>query len=79
LKAAIALLDFSLLVTCQVVFKNVSSGTGKVIVFVAPAGIEKFFEELSEFAQENPGPPDLKAVTAIAEKYDIEILLQTNS
>jgi hypothetical protein len=40
---------------------------------VTPAGIEKFFEELSEAA--NQGPLDLGRVRAIAERYEIELMV----
>jgi mannose-6-phosphate isomerase-like protein (cupin superfamily) len=41
-------------------FRNVSAGRGKVLAIVTPAGIEKFFEELSEAAKQ--GPLDLGRV-----------------
>jgi mannose-6-phosphate isomerase-like protein (cupin superfamily) len=54
-------------------FRNVSPGRGKVLAIVTPAGIEKFFEELSEAA--NQGPLDLGRVRAIAERYEIELMV----
>jgi mannose-6-phosphate isomerase-like protein (cupin superfamily) len=54
-------------------FRNVSAGRGKVLAIVTPAGIEKFFEELSEGAKQ--GPLDLGRVKEIAERYEIELML----
>jgi mannose-6-phosphate isomerase-like protein (cupin superfamily) len=54
-------------------FRNVSAGRGKVLAIVTPAGIEKFFEELSEAAKQ--GPLDLGTVKEIAERYEIELML----
>jgi mannose-6-phosphate isomerase-like protein (cupin superfamily) len=53
-------------------FRNVSGGRGKVLAIVTPAGIEKFFEELSEAAKQ--GPLDLAKARGIAEKYEIELM-----
>lgn len=60
-------------------FRNVSSGTGKVLVTIAPAGIEKFFEELSELSNAASGPPDLNQVKELAKQYDIEILVHEDA
>jgi mannose-6-phosphate isomerase-like protein (cupin superfamily) len=54
-------------------FRNVSAGHAKVLAVVTPAGIEKFFEELSEVAKQ--GPLDLGRVKEIAERYEIELML----
>lgn len=59
----------------QHTFRNISAGPGKVLVIVSPAGIEKFFEELSELAKQ--GPPDLSKVKEMAESYEIELMLYT--
>jgi quercetin dioxygenase-like cupin family protein len=53
--------------------RNIHSGSSKVLVIVTPAGIEKFFEELSELAKQ--GPPDIKKVKEIAQRYEIELML----
>jgi mannose-6-phosphate isomerase-like protein (cupin superfamily) len=55
-------------------FRNVSAGRGKVLAIVTPAGIEKFFEELSTAAKQ--GPLGLGTVKKIAERYEIELMLQ---
>ncbi len=54
-------------------FRNIGSGPSKVLVIATPAGIEKFFEELSELAKQ--GPPDIEKVKEIAERYEIELML----
>ena len=54
-------------------FRNVSAGRGKVLAIVTPAGIEKFFEELSEAAKQ--GPLDPGTVKEIARRYEIELML----
>ena len=54
-------------------FRNVSTGRSKILVIVTPAGIEKFFEELSEVAKQ--GPLDLGRVKKIAERYEIELMV----
>ena len=48
---------------------NVSTGPGKVLVVVSPAGFEGFWEELSQLAP----PPDMEKIVAIAKKYELEI------
>jgi mannose-6-phosphate isomerase-like protein (cupin superfamily) len=55
-------------------FRNVSTGPSKVFVIVTPAGIEKFFEELSEAGKH--APLDLGRVRGIAERYEIELLVR---
>jgi quercetin dioxygenase-like cupin family protein len=54
-------------------FRNINSGSSKVLIIVTPAGIEKFFEELSELASQ--GPPDIEKVKEIAHRYEIELML----
>ncbi|MFP4101252.1 quercetin 2,3-dioxygenase [Coleofasciculus sp.] len=54
-------------------FRNISSDPSKVLIMVTPAGIEKFFEELSELPKQ--GPPDIKKVEEIAQRYEIEFIL----
>jgi quercetin dioxygenase-like cupin family protein len=58
-------------------FRNIGSGPSKVLVIATPAGIEKFFEELSELAKQ--GPPDIEKVKEIAERYEIELMLHGGS
>lgn len=55
-------------------FRNISAGPSKVLVIVSPAGLEKFFEELSQLPQD--GPPDIEKVIEIARRYEIEFILQ---
>jgi quercetin dioxygenase-like cupin family protein len=54
-------------------FRNINSGLSKILIIVTPAGIEKFFEELSELAQQ--GLPDIEKVKEIAHRYEIELML----
>jgi mannose-6-phosphate isomerase-like protein (cupin superfamily) len=53
-------------------FRNVGAGQGKILAIVTPAGIEKFFEELSEGAEQ--GPLAFGKVKEISEKYEIELI-----
>ena len=58
-------------------FRNIGSGPCKVLVIATPAGIEKFFEELSQLAKQ--GPPDIERVKEIAGRYEIELMLHEES
>lgn len=58
-------------------FRNINSGSSKVLIIASPAGIEKFFEELSELASQ--GPPDIEKVKEIAQRYEIELMLHSRS
>ena len=49
-------------------FKNVGSAPGKMLLVVQPAGIEKFFEQISLLP---PGPPDFAKIAALAGEYGI--------
>jgi mannose-6-phosphate isomerase-like protein (cupin superfamily) len=53
-------------------FRNISAGQGRILAIVTPAGIEKFFEELSEEAEQGPLAPE--KVKEISEKYEIELI-----
>jgi hypothetical protein len=61
-------------------FKNVGKQSGKMLCWVTPAGVEKFFAEIgtpaqAEFALSPPGEkPDLEKLTKAAAKYGIEIV-----
>lgn len=52
-------------------FRNLSSKTGRMLVAVQPAGLEKFFAEVNALP---PGPPDMAKVLPIFEKYGLEFL-----
>ena len=59
-------------------FKNVGTTPSRMLVFVAPAGLEKFFEEVGELASDlsSPppfGPPEIERLLAAAPKYGQEI------
>ena len=48
-------------------FHNVGAATGKILVFVAPAGLEKYLEEISSLSL----PQDMPQLLAISERYGI--------
>lgn len=60
-------------------FKNVGTVPARFLAMVAPAGFEKFFEEIGEPATDKStppvpeGPPDVEKLVATAAKYDCEI------
>src|ERR1700732_4950830 len=53
-------------------FKNIGATPARMLLAPQPAGIEKFFEELSWLAS---GPPEPMQVAALAASYGIEILI----
>ena len=60
-------------------YKNVGETPGRIIGFVAPAGLEGFFEEVGEEATDESSPPpfgqkEIEKLLAAAPKYGIEIL-----
>jgi hypothetical protein len=48
-------------------FRNVGTTTGKMLVFVAPSGMEKYLEEISALSM----PEDMSRLLAISERYGI--------
>jgi quercetin dioxygenase-like cupin family protein len=59
-------------------FKNVGAVPGRLLVTVAPGGLEKFFAEFGDPATDPAGPPpasppDMEKLMALAAKYGIEI------
>lgn len=48
-------------------FRNAGTTTGKMLVFITPAGLEKYLEELSAFSI----PNDMPAILALSERYGI--------
>jgi quercetin dioxygenase-like cupin family protein len=48
-------------------FRNAGTTTGKMLVFIAPAGLERYLEELSVFSV----PDDMPAILALSERYGI--------
>lgn len=48
-------------------FRNVGTATGKMLVFVTPAGMEKYLEEISVLSM----PQDMAHLMAISERYGI--------
>ena len=48
-------------------FRNAGTTDGKVLVFVSPAGFEKYLEEISPLSI----PADMQQVLAISERYGI--------
>ena len=53
-------------------FKNVGTNTGRVLVIIAPPGLEKFFEEADQLGK--PGPPPVEKLIELARKYELECL-----
>lgn len=48
-------------------FRNVGSTTGRMLIFAAPSGMEKYLEGLSSFSV----PDDMPQVLALSERYGI--------
>lgn len=48
-------------------FRNVGNTTGKMLVFLTPAGLEKYLEEISALSM----PQDAARLIAISERYGI--------
>ena len=48
-------------------FRNAGNTSGKMLVFIAPAGLEKYLEEISTLSM----PADLPQLLAISERYGI--------
>ena len=60
-------------------FKNVGTETARMLLMTTPAGLEKFFGEVGQAAQEGgtappPGPEEIGRLLAAAPKYGLEIL-----
>ena len=59
-------------------YKNVGTGPARHLEMITPAGIEKFFEEVSVPALDGSSPPsfeeeDLNRILSVAPKYGLEI------
>ena len=54
-------------------FQNAGTETGRVLTTVQPAGLEQFFEELSDAAN-GSHHPDMSIVVPLFEKYGMELL-----
>ena len=65
-------------------FKNTGDKAGRMIVVVAPAGLEKFFAEIGtplaspQAAPVEPTPADIQRLLAAAPRYGLEILAPAN-
>ncbi len=59
-------------------FRNVGSTASRMAVIIAPAGLERFFEEVGEPVTDPSSPPDgspdIERLVAVARNYGIEIL-----
>ena len=55
-------------------FKNVGTAPARMLMLVTPAGIEKFFAEISQPVGEPPAAPNLEKIKEIAPKYGITLL-----
>lgn len=51
-------------------FRNAGSTAGRILVFVAPAGMEKYLEEISPLSI----PDDMPQILAISERYGISFV-----
>ena len=54
-------------------FKNIGTTPARMLIVTQPAGIEKFFEEVSQLA--SSGPPEPSQLRALAANYGIEVLV----
>jgi len=65
-------------------FKNTGDKAGRMMVVVAPAGLEKFFAEIGtplaspQAAPVEPTPADIQRLLAAAPRYGLEILAPAN-
>lgn len=57
-------------------FTIIGEAPAKMLIMLMPAGLEKYFEELSQLASD--GPPDMDEVMAISARYGIELLFASN-
>ena len=60
-------------------FKNIGANPAKILVWIVPAGLEKFFAEIGTPVEGSTLPPaispaDLEKVLATAPKYGLEII-----
>jgi quercetin dioxygenase-like cupin family protein len=55
-------------------FKNAGDTPARVLLLVAPAGLENFFEEVGHSLEEPPSPPSSEKVKKIAAKFGVTIL-----
>lgn len=58
-------------------FTIIGEAPAKMLVMVMPAGLEKYFEELSQLPSDEP--PDMEEVIAISARYGIEFLSNPES
>jgi quercetin dioxygenase-like cupin family protein len=58
-------------------FTVVGSEPAKMLMMLMPAGLEKYFEELSQLPSEEP--PDMEKVIEISARYGIEFLSPSNN
>ena len=65
-------------------FKNTGDKAGRMIVVVAPAGLEKFFAEIGtplaspQAAPVEPTPTDIQRLLAAAPRYGLKLLAPAN-
>jgi quercetin dioxygenase-like cupin family protein len=52
-------------------FRNAGPTTGRMLVFVSPAGLEKYLEEISPLSV----PDDMPQILAISERYGISFVV----
>lgn len=56
-------------------FAITGDAPAKMLIMVAPAGLEKYFEELSQLPPN--APPDMEKIAAISARYGIEFLSES--
>jgi mannose-6-phosphate isomerase-like protein (cupin superfamily) len=52
-------------------FKNIGTGTGRILTVIQPAGFERFFEAVAE---RRLGEEDMDRITNVAVEFGLEIL-----
>jgi quercetin dioxygenase-like cupin family protein len=53
-------------------FWNAGDEPARILEIISPAGFERYFEQLTELPSDG-GPPDLAAITAIADRHGLEL------
>jgi quercetin dioxygenase-like cupin family protein len=52
-------------------FKNIGGSTARLLVLIQPAGLERFFEQITEMLER--GPVDQAKLAALAAQYGVEV------
>ena len=54
-------------------FWNAGDEEARLLEVISPAGFERYFVEMIELLRQATGPPDPAAVSALAERYGLEV------